>query len=64
MQITQSLSQRMEQKLVMTRQMIQSIEMLQLPDISILLEKEAPPLKVARLLNVVAPEKAFVLMPD
>ncbi|MCW8131764.1 MAG: RNA polymerase factor sigma-54 [Planctomycetota bacterium] len=31
MQITQSLSQRMEQKLVMTRQMIQSIEMLQLP---------------------------------
>jgi RNA polymerase sigma-54 factor len=31
MQMTQSLSQRMEQKLVMTRQMIQSIEMLQLP---------------------------------
>ena len=31
MQITQSLSQRMDQKLVMTRQMIQSIEMLQLP---------------------------------
>lgn len=31
MQISQSLSQRMEQKLVMTRQMIQSIEMLQLP---------------------------------
>lgn len=31
MQIMQSLSQRMEQKLVMTRQMIQSIEMLQLP---------------------------------
>lgn len=31
MHLTQSLSQRMEQKLVMTRQMIQSIEMLQLP---------------------------------
>lgn len=31
MQISQNLSQRMEQKLVMTRQMIQSIEMLQLP---------------------------------
>lgn len=31
MQMSQSLSQRMEQKLVMTRQMIQSIEMLQLP---------------------------------
>lgn len=31
MQISQSFSQRMEQKLVMTRQMIQSIEMLQLP---------------------------------
>src|SRR5258708_36068020 len=31
MQISQHLSQRMEQKLVMTRQMIQSIEMLQLP---------------------------------
>jgi len=31
MQISQTFSQRMEQKLVMTRQMIQSIEMLQLP---------------------------------
>src|SRR5690349_245066 len=31
MQISQNFSQRMEQKLVMTRQMIQSIEMLQLP---------------------------------
>lgn len=31
MQMSQVLSQRMEQKLVMTRQMIQSIEMLQLP---------------------------------
>src|SRR6266576_3962015 len=31
MQISQHFSQRMEQKLVMTRQMIQSIEMLQLP---------------------------------
>lgn len=31
MELTQSLAQRMEQKLVMTRQMIQSIEMLQLP---------------------------------
>jgi RNA polymerase sigma-54 factor len=31
MQFSQNLSQRMEQKLVMTRQMIQSIEMLQLP---------------------------------
>src|SRR3981189_2143040 len=31
MHISQNLSQRMEQKLVMTRQMIQSIEMLQLP---------------------------------
>ncbi|MFH0939360.1 MAG: RNA polymerase factor sigma-54 [Planctomycetota bacterium] len=31
MQISQNLTQRMEQKLVMTRQMIQSIEMLQLP---------------------------------
>ena len=31
MQLSQTLSQRMEQKLVMTRQMIQSIEMLQLP---------------------------------
>lgn len=31
MQISQGFSQRMEQKLVMTRQMIQSIEMLQLP---------------------------------
>src|SRR5205085_10583196 len=31
MQISQNLSQRMDQKLVMTRQMIQSIEMLQLP---------------------------------
>jgi RNA polymerase sigma-54 factor len=31
MQMTQMLSQRMEQKLIMTRQMIQSIEMLQLP---------------------------------
>src|SRR5438046_2022170 len=31
MQISQNFTQRMEQKLVMTRQMIQSIEMLQLP---------------------------------
>src|SRR5260221_1842698 len=31
MQISQNFSQRMEEKLVMTRQMIQSIEMLQLP---------------------------------
>ena len=31
MQISQNLTQRMDQKLVMTRQMIQSIEMLQLP---------------------------------
>src|ERR1700753_1648462 len=36
MQISQNLSQRMEQKLVMTRQMIQSIEMLQLPQMDLL----------------------------